>query len=73
MNNRQYLSGEVLENQLDYWKQQLSGAPSLLQLPTDYPRPKVQTYQGTTQSFILNTDLTTKLQTLSRELGTTFD
>ena len=68
---RQYLSGEILSNQLDYWKQQLSGAPDLLQLPTDFPRPTIQTYQGTTQSFILNTDLTTKLQTLSRSEGTT--
>ncbi|MEM7552754.1 MAG: amino acid adenylation domain-containing protein, partial [Cyanobacteria bacterium P01_A01_bin.84] len=68
---RQYLSGEVLSTQLDYWKQQLSGAPDLLQLPTDYPRPTVQAYQGRTRSFNLNTDLTTKLQTLSRDSGTT--
>ncbi|MEM6404357.1 MAG: condensation domain-containing protein, partial [Cyanobacteria bacterium P01_D01_bin.116] len=68
---KQYLSGEVLSTQLDYWKQQLSGAPDLLQLPTDYPRPTVQTYQGRTQSFSINTDLTTKLQGLSQESGTT--
>ncbi len=68
---RQYLSGQVLSTQLDYWKQQLSGAPDLLQLPTDYPRPTVQTYQGRTISLNLNTDLTTKLQKLSRESGTT--
>ncbi|KST65076.1 non-ribosomal peptide synthetase [Mastigocoleus testarum] len=68
---KQYLSGEVLSTQLDYWKQQLSGAPDLLQLPTDFPRPTVQSYQGRTINFSLNTDLTTKLQTLSRSQGTT--
>ncbi|MEQ8997813.1 MAG: amino acid adenylation domain-containing protein [Coleofasciculus sp. B1-GNL1-01] len=68
---RQWLSGEVLEAQLNYWLSQLQGAPELLQLPTDHPRPTVQTYRGTTHSFTLNTDLTQKLQTLSRESGTT--
>ncbi len=68
---RQWLSGEVLETQLNYWQQELDGAPELLQLPTDHPRPPVQTYRGATQNFSLNTDLTQKLQTLSRESGTT--
>ncbi len=68
---KQYLSGEVLSTQLDYWKQQLSGIPDLLQLPTDFPRPNVKTYQGRTISFNINTDLTNKLQTFSRESGTT--
>ncbi|MEO1375162.1 MAG: amino acid adenylation domain-containing protein, partial [Cyanobacteria bacterium J06635_10] len=67
---REYLSSEI-STQLDYWKQQLSGAPSLLQLPTDYPRPSVQKYQGSTKRFSINTGLTTKLQSLSQELGTT--
>ncbi len=68
---REYLSGEVLETQLNYWKQQLYGVPELLQLPTDYPRPTVQTYRGSTQSFILDNDLTQKLQSLSGKSGTT--
>ena len=68
---KQYLSAEVLSTQLDYWKQQLKDVPDLLQLPTDFPRPRIQTYKGRTQSFSLNTDLTTKLQTLSRNSGTT--
>ncbi|MBP5973106.1 amino acid adenylation domain-containing protein [Brasilonema sp. CT11] len=68
---RQWLSGEVLKTQLNYWLSQLHGAPSLLQLPTDRPRPSVQTYQGRTESFSLNTQITQKLQTLSRESGTT--
>ena len=68
---RQYLTGQILENQLDYWKQKLSGASDLLKLPTDYPRPSIQTYQGHIQRFSLNNDLTTKLQSLSRDSGTT--
>jgi Condensation domain/TubC N-terminal docking domain len=68
---RQYLSGVVLETQLNYWHQHLQGAPELLQLPTDRPRPSIQTYRGTTQSFILSTDLIQKLQILSRESDAT--
>ncbi|MBO1049497.1 MAG: non-ribosomal peptide synthase/polyketide synthase [Dolichospermum sp. DEX182a] len=68
---RQRLSGVVLETQLNYWREQLQDAPSLLKLPTDRPRPVVQTYHGRTQSFELNQDLTQKLQSLSGESGTT--
>ncbi len=68
---RQWFSGEVFQTQLSYWKQQLGGAPELLQLPSDHPRPSTRSYRGTTQNFTLNTDLTQKLQTLSRESGTT--
>ncbi|MDF5729955.1 MAG: condensation domain-containing protein, partial [Rhizonema sp. PD38] len=68
---RQWLSGSVLETQLNYWQTQLHDASYLLQLPTDCPRPVVQTYQGRTQSFTLNTDLTQKLQSLSAGSGTT--
>ncbi|NEO42370.1 MAG: amino acid adenylation domain-containing protein [Moorea sp. SIOASIH] len=68
---REYLSGEVLETQINYWQKQLNGAPELLQLPTDHPRPAVQTYRGATQTFTLSTDLTQKLQTLSGKSGTT--
>jgi amino acid adenylation domain-containing protein len=68
---RQWLSGKILETQLDYWQQQLQGVPELLQLPTDRPRPHVQTYRGATQSFSLNAELTQKLQVLSRKSGST--
>ncbi len=68
---RQWLQGQVLETQLDYWKQQLAGAPSLLELPTDHPRPPVQTFQGSTEHFQLNPDLTQRLMTLSQRSGAT--
>ncbi len=68
---REYLSGEVLESQLNYWRQHLANAPELLQLPTDRPRPTVRTYRGATQSWTLNKDLSQKLQALSRDCDTT--
>ncbi len=46
---RQWLEGEVLQTQLSYWKQQLEGIPAALKLPTDRPRPTVQTSHGAQQ------------------------
>ncbi|MBD2695228.1 amino acid adenylation domain-containing protein, partial [Anabaena catenula] len=68
---RQWLSKERLQNQLNYWKQQLDGAPSLLQLPTDRNRPSVQTFEGATQTFTLNPQLTQKLRRLTQQSGAT--
>ncbi|NJR70057.1 MAG: hypothetical protein HC771_16475 [Synechococcales cyanobacterium CRU_2_2] len=43
---RQWLQGEVLKQQLNYWQRQLAGDLPILQLPTDFPRAKVQRFQG---------------------------
>ena len=43
---RDWLQEEVLEKQLDYWRKQLEGAPAVLELPTDRPRPAAQSYRG---------------------------
>ena len=43
---REWLRGAVLEEQLSYWQGQLAGAPALLELPTDWARPRVQGYEG---------------------------
>ncbi|WP_293118322.1 non-ribosomal peptide synthetase [Moorena sp. SIO4G3] len=67
----QWFTGEVLENQVNYWKQQLAGIPTLLELPTDRPRPAVQTYQGSSFKFELNPELTTRLRSLSQQSGAT--
>ncbi|MGH7770385.1 MAG: non-ribosomal peptide synthetase [Candidatus Binatia bacterium] len=67
---RKWLQGEALESHLSYWKQQLSGVP-VLKLPTDHPRPAVQTYRGAKHSFALSPALTDRLKTLSREKGVT--
>jgi amino acid adenylation domain-containing protein len=68
---RQWLQGEVLEQQVEYWKSNLEGAPDLLQLPTDRPRPSIQTYRGTTYNCNLSPQLTEKVQALSRQRGST--
>ncbi|HLO85983.1 MAG TPA: amino acid adenylation domain-containing protein [Nostocaceae cyanobacterium] len=68
---REWLSGEVLEQQLQYWKQQLAGVPALLELPTDKPRPAVQTFRGSRETFQLSDDLSQKLKSLSQQTGTT--
>lgn len=68
---RQWLSGSVLETQLNYWKQNLTGIPPLLELPTDHPRPSVQTFQGSFTEFQLNQKLTSQIKTLSQKSGTT--
>ncbi|RCJ25078.1 hypothetical protein A6770_28095 [Nostoc minutum NIES-26] len=68
---REWLQGEVLQNQLNYWEQQLKDAPALLVLPTDRPRPAVQTFAGATQEFALSMELTQKLTKLSQEQGVT--
>lgn len=68
---RQWLSGEVLESQLNYWKRQLAGDLPILELPTDRPRPRVQTYIGATQSFILSPELTANIKSLCQQEGVT--
>lgn len=67
----QWLQGEVLESQLNYWKQQLGGSLPILQLPTNYPRPPIQTYQGKYQSLELPLDLTEALKALSQQESVT--
>jgi thioesterase domain-containing protein/acyl carrier protein len=68
---REWLQGEVLETLLSYWKQQLGGRFPLLQLPTDRPRPAVQTFQSAKQSFALSKNLTESLKVLSQREGVT--
>jgi amino acid adenylation domain-containing protein len=64
---RQWLTGEVLERQLNYWRQQLAGAPLVLEMPTDKPRSPVQTFRGEAECFLLDLDLTQRLKQLSQE------
>ncbi len=68
---RRALSGDNLESQIDYWRQQLAGAPALLELPADRPRPPAQTYRGRTHFFELDQRLTEKLEAVSRQNATT--
>ncbi|QEI42139.1 Linear gramicidin synthase subunit D [Dolichospermum sp. UHCC 0315A] len=68
---RHWLTGEVLETQLNYWKQQLKDAPTLLELPTDRLRPAVQTFRGTHQYIALSLELSEALAELSKGTGVT--
>jgi amino acid adenylation domain-containing protein len=68
---RRWITGEVLQRQLDFWRNHLSGAPALLELPTDRPRPPVQDYAGASLSFELDGQLTASLKALSQRHGTT--
>ena len=68
---RTWLQGDVLEEQLAYWKKQLAGAPSLLELPIDRPRPAVQSYQGKRLHLELSAEVTARLKDLSRREGVT--
>ncbi|HEX2210446.1 MAG TPA: amino acid adenylation domain-containing protein [Longimicrobium sp.] len=68
---REQLRGEALERQLGYWKARLGGAPALLELPTDHPRPAVQTYRGAQEELDLSPGLLERLRELGRREGAT--
>jgi len=68
---REWLKDEVLQEQLNYWKKQLAGSPPVLELPTDRPRPAVQSFCGTTFSRVFPKKLLTGLQHLSQQKGVT--
>ncbi len=68
---REHLEGEVLERQLGYWREKLRGAPELLELPTDHPRPAVQSFRGASEHVQLPAEVLEKLRALGRQEGAT--
>jgi len=68
---REWLQGEVLNEQLSYWREQLAGAPPHLDLPTDRPRPSVQTFRGASYKFTVSQSLYEGIKALSRQEGAT--
>ena len=62
---RQWQQGEVLEQQLSYWKQRLGDTLPVLELPSDRPRPTKQTFRGATHSLTLPSSLSESLKALS--------
>ncbi|NWA29893.1 AMP-binding protein, partial [Pseudomonas gingeri] len=68
---RNWLTGDVLQQQRQYWQQTLAGAPALLALPTDRPRPAQQDYSGHMVTLALDADLTRGLKALSQRHGST--
>jgi amino acid adenylation domain-containing protein len=68
---REWLRGEVLEEQLAFWRQRLAGAPALLELPTDRPRPPVMRFRGSRVAVALGPEITGALAALGRRCGAT--
>ena len=68
---REWLRGEVLDAQLRWWREELSGTPALLELPTDRPRPATQSYRGAAEAVELPAGLVEALHRLARRGGAT--
>ena len=69
--HRRWVDGAVLEAQAEYWTRTLAGAPELLELPADRPRPPRQDFAGASVNVELDEALTAALKTLSQRHGTT--
>ncbi|HSF40381.1 MAG TPA: amino acid adenylation domain-containing protein [Thermoanaerobaculia bacterium] len=65
------LSGETLAREIEHWREKLAGAPPFLELPTDRPRPPVQTFGGRSLPLWLEPGLTSGLSALALATGTT--
>ncbi|WP_122860145.1 non-ribosomal peptide synthetase, partial [Pseudomonas viridiflava] len=68
---RRWLTGERLQHQAAYWRQVLEGAPTLLTLPTDRPRPAQQDFAGASLALQLDTRLAADLRKLAQHQGVT--
>ncbi|HEX4974366.1 MAG TPA: condensation domain-containing protein, partial [Pseudomonadales bacterium] len=64
---RQWLQGEVLERHIQFWQQHLRGAPAVLTLPTDRPRPSIQSFEGDNFVFSLPTALSEKIRRFAQD------
>ncbi len=65
------LKSDILKKQEEYWLNQFSGKVPVLNMPTDYPRPRIQSFKGAITSFYFDQELTRRLNRLIRETGTT--
>jgi len=68
---RSWLQGEELSRQVEFWKSQLTGAPALLELPLDRPRPAVQSHAGATVPLVLPANLAAQLRAFSQRHSVT--
>ncbi|HEX4963096.1 MAG TPA: amino acid adenylation domain-containing protein [Thermoanaerobaculia bacterium] len=68
---RQWLRGAALERQLGYWREVLSGAPAVLDLPVDRPRPSFRSSRGAHRSFLLPCGIAAEVSALARRRGVT--
>ena len=68
---REWLSGEVLEGQLAYWREALAGMSGLLEMPCDHPRPAVQSFRAGTHRFDVPEDVVVELERIGQACGAT--
>ena len=68
---REYLSGERLEHEASYWRERLAGSQSLLEVPTDHPRPAVQSFDGSSVAFDVLPHTTEGLRSIASSTGAT--
>ena len=68
---RARLQGDAIEAQADFWRDHLAGAPALLGMPTDHPRPALQRYEGASVTFSLTPALSARLRQLAQRHGAT--
>jgi len=64
-----WLLGDALQQQLEYWRRQLAGTLPVLKLPLDNPRPATQSFRGGREFFVLDQELSAQLRSLSRNEG----
>ena len=63
---RKVLSGAPLQKQLEYWRDKLAGAPPVINLPIDRPRPPVRSFRGARRSFVITKEIAGQLKTFAR-------
>lgn len=68
---RQWMDRETLQQKAEYWKGVLRGAPQLLEIPADHPRPSQQSFSGACLNLVLDENMTAGLKQLGRRHGTT--
>ncbi|HVG44405.1 MAG TPA: amino acid adenylation domain-containing protein, partial [Longimicrobium sp.] len=68
---RERLSGAALERQLEFWRRALDGAPALLELPTDRPRPPVESHRGAAEWLVVPPGVAADVNALARREGAT--
>jgi len=68
---RKNLQGKHLENLVQFWRSKLAGAPELLELPTDHPRPVMQTFGGCCENLTLTGSLVERFEQVTKENGAT--
>lgn len=68
---REWMQGGVLDEQLSYWKQRLKGAPDVLRLPTDRPRPEKQTFNGAHFPVEFSEELTKNINQFCKQYDVT--